>query len=443
MLCERQEFDAALAQLTEIPLDSGGDLAAAIGWVKSRREEALSRRLAEAIHSAREMRDRDPRGALRLLESLPEPLRNRPQVEPEIQSSRAAITKVERAAAIADIEELFAKSKISKARTRQREAVSRFGSDAELQALLARIEEAAHPKRSSAAEVRPVNRKPVWIVASCTAAALIVLGIWSLANRSAAPKPVSETTATQTQVEPPATTNTQPPPATTASSAPKEAPGKSPVTQIPAPQTSAKESSKAAATPAPAAPSLPVRPEPKSFEPPKSLPEPARQNADKGETTVAVLPPQLPPVAPPPAINTPSPGIPSVNPPPPAVSTNSQPTVAKSQPPSEASAITQVLAEFGAAFKRKDINTVSSLWPSMPNLRDYRKSFADNNYEVRQYSLDPQGSPEVQGDRAQVGVRLTASFAYKRGGGTDKPTPSAKTVLLEKRAGKWVITAIR
>jgi hypothetical protein len=79
----------------------------------------------------------------------------------------------------------------------------------------------------------------------------------------------------------------------------------------------------------------------------------------------------------------------------------------------------------------------------MPNLRDYRKSFSDNNYEVKQYTLEPQAPPEIQGDRAQVSVRLTANFAYKRGGGIDNPTPSAKTVLLEKKAGKWVITAIR
>jgi hypothetical protein len=92
---------------------------------------------------------------------------------------------------------------------------------------------------------------------------------------------------------------------------------------------------------------------------------------------------------------------------------------------------------------RKDINAVSSLWPNMPNLRDYQKSFADKNYVVVRYALEPQSPPEIQGDRAQVNVRLTSNIAFQRGGGVSNPTPSSKTVLLEKRAGKWVITAIR
>ena len=439
ILCGREEFDAALAKLTEVPPDSEGELAAAMDRVKSRREEALSRRLADAIHSARQLRDRDPRGALRLLENLPPPLRNRAEVEPEIQSSRAGIVQAERATAIADIEELFAKSKFSKARARHKEAVARFGSDAELQALLARMEEAASSKKSPAAEAPPTGRKPIWLAASVTAAALIVLGVWSLANRTPGAKPLPESAGTQTPVEPQAVNAPQP-----QSAAPASPSGNEPPAVQPAPQTPAKESPKAAANPAPAAASQPVRQEPKSFEPPKSAPEQPRQNADKGETTVAVLPPQLPPAAPPPAINTPSPAIPSPNPAP-AAPASTQPAASKSQPqpPSEAPAIQQVLAEFGAAFKRKDFNTVSSLWPTMPNLRDYRKSFSDNNYEVKQYTLEPQAPPEIQGDRAQVSVRLTANFAYKRGGGIDNPTPSAKTVLLEKKAGKWVITAIR
>ena len=447
MLCERQEFDAALAKLKETEPDSAGELAGAIDRVKSRQEEALSFRLAGAIHSVRELRDRDPRGALRLLENLPPALRNRPELEPEIQASRAAIAKAERAAAIAEIEEFLAKSKFSKARARQKEIVARFGSDAELQDLLARIEEAANArangKTSPAAEGRPSSRKPIWLAASVTAAALVILGVWSLANRPAAPVIPSETAGNQTPAQPQAVSTPQPP-VPAESSIGKEAP-EVPTPQNPAPQTPAKESSKAAANPAPTGAPRPVQQEPKSFVPPKSTPEPSRPNNDKGETTIAVLPPQLPPAAPPPGINTPAPAISATNPPPPAAPANSQPAVAKSQtqPASEAPAIEQVLAQFGAAFKRKDFNTVSSLWPNMPNLRDYRKSFADSNYEVRQYTLEPQSPPDVQGDRAQVSVRLTANFAYKRGGGTDNPIPSAKTVFLEKKAGKWVITAIR
>ena len=79
----------------------------------------------------------------------------------------------------------------------------------------------------------------------------------------------------------------------------------------------------------------------------------------------------------------------------------------------------------------------------MPNLGEYRKSFADRNYVVTRYALEPESPPEVQGARAQVNVRLTANISFQRGGGVSNPTPSSKTVLLEKRAGKWVITAIR
>jgi hypothetical protein len=451
ILCGREEFDAALAKLTEVPPDSAGELAAAMDRVKSRREEALSRRLADAIQAARELRDHDPRGALRLLENLPAPLKNRPEIEPEMQSSRAAIVTAERTGAIADIEELLAKSKFSKARARHKDAVARFGSDAEFQALLGRIEQAAGAKTSPKAsaktdpvrEARPVSRKPIWLAASVTVAALIVLGVWSIANRTPGAKPLPESPGIPSTPEPQAVNSPQPQSAAPASPSVKEPAAVQPTAQTPTPQTAAKESPKAPANPTPAAASQPAKQEPKAFEPPKSASDQPRQNADKGETTVAVLPPQLAPTTPPPAINTPAPAIPSGNLPQPTATTNTQPAVAKSQPPAEAPAIQQVLAEFGAAFQRKDFNAVSSLWPTMPNLRDYRKSFADSNYQVKQYTLEPQSPPEVQGDRAQVNVRLTANFAYKRGGGIDNPTPSSKTVLLEKKAGKWVITTIR
>jgi hypothetical protein len=127
----------------------------------------------------------------------------------------------------------------------------------------------------------------------------------------------------------------------------------------------------------------------------------------------------------------------------PAAPPAATPAATKAQPPSEAPAIEKVLADFGAAFTRKDIKTVSALWPGMPNLGDYRKNFSDKNYVVSRYALEPQDPPVIQGDRAQVNVRLTANISFQRGGGVSNPPPSSKTVLLEKKAGQWVITAIR
>ena len=127
-LCERQEFDAALAKLTVVRPDASGEIASALDRVKSLREEADRRRAAAAIQSARELRDRDPQGALRQLESLAQPLRSRPEIEPEIRACRQAIADAERSAALAVIAELCASGKFAKARKRHKEAIARFGS---------------------------------------------------------------------------------------------------------------------------------------------------------------------------------------------------------------------------------------------------------------------------------------------------------------------------
>ncbi len=359
-LCERQEFDAALAKLTAVQPDLSGEISSAIDRVKSLREEAATRRVAEVIHSARELRDTDPQGALRLLENLPQALRNRPEIEPEVQASRTAIARAERSAAIAGIEELCASAKFRKARTRHKEAVARFGTDAELTALLDRIEQAERAKKGPAKEGTPGIRKPIWAAAvGVAAAAIIVLGVWMSGNRTPASKPPAESQANPSQPERQAVTSA--PPAPVPSTNAKEPPPAAPV--IPA---KSKEPPAAPRTPVPSVASQPVREEPKQFAPPKSQPQPPAQNSDKGESTVAVLPPQLTATAPPAPINIPAPtGIPLPSPAPPAIPPPAQPAVAKSQTPSEATAIEQVLAEFGAAFTRKDINVVASLWPSI------------------------------------------------------------------------------
>jgi len=436
-LCERQEFDKALAMLPGAAPDSTGEIAAAIDRVNALREEAARRRVAEAIDSARKLRDRDPQGALRLLENLPPPLRGRPEIEPEIQETRTVIRKAERGTALAGIEELFAKNKFAKARTRHKEAVARFGADAELQAILDRIEQASKASKSSVVETRPAGKKPIWVAASIAAAALVVLGVWYVAHEPSRPTRVSESPGTQSPAEPPAVSSARPAPVAQPPSSARETAAAEPEAQA-----AAEGSPKTPLNPAPTITSQPVRQEPKVFEPPPATVEQPRQNNDKGTATVAVLPPQLPAAAPP-AISSPAPVVPLGNPPQPNIPASSQPPAPKAQPPVEASAIEQVLAEFGAAFTRKDIDAVASLWPSMPNLRDYRKSFADKNYVVVRYTLEPQSPPEIQGTRAQVNVRLTSNIAFQRGGGVANPTPSSKTVLLEEKAGKWVITAIR
>ncbi|MBZ5678267.1 MAG: protein kinase [Acidobacteriia bacterium] len=435
-LCQRQDFKTALAKLAQVRQDPNGEIASAIDRVKSLREEAATQRVAEVIQAARNLRDRDPQGAMRLLEGLPEPLRIRPEVTPEIQACRTAITKAERSAAILDVEQLFASGKVRKARTRHKEIIARFGADPEIDALLDRIEQAERARKAPAAEAP--KRKLIYVATGVAAVAIVVVGVWAISNRTPVSGPVPESQGNQSSAEPRAVNSPPPVPPPSSPSIAKE--------PVVAPLASGPQPKGPVAAPANPAPSAqPTRQEPKQVTPSKAEPEPPRQNNDKGETTVAVLPPQLPAAAPAPPINTPAP--PAVTPLPnatqPVIPTPTQPTAPKSQPPSEVPAIEQVLADFGAAFTRKDIKVVSDLWPTMPNLGEYKKYFADKNYVVSRYALEPQDPPVIQGERAQVNVRLTANISFQRGGGVSNPAPSSKTVLLEKRAGRWVITAIR
>jgi serine/threonine-protein kinase len=181
--CQREEFDGALRELGRGDLDAQ-EAAAWRARVEALREQALQRAAAEAIRIASNLRDQFPARALKGLEDLAEPLRSRPEIQAMIQECGAAVVALDRRAAIASIEDLRSRGKLGKAAERQREAVARFGPDAELSEVLTRIE-----ADSRARETAP---RKTWlgrsILAGAIAAAAVVGAlVWMHAHQASAP----------------------------------------------------------------------------------------------------------------------------------------------------------------------------------------------------------------------------------------------------------------
>jgi eukaryotic-like serine/threonine-protein kinase len=176
-LCEREEFDAALARLSAAPDDD--ELIRLRKRVKSQQRQALERRVAEAVQSAVKIRENDPQRAWKELQSLPEPLRSRPEIQTAAKECQQAITKAERQAAIASIEDLVARGKFRKARTSQAEAVARFGADPQFSKLLSEI--AVGLQRSP----KPFWAKPIPLAAGLGAFAILVTAVWIYVYRPA------------------------------------------------------------------------------------------------------------------------------------------------------------------------------------------------------------------------------------------------------------------
>jgi len=176
-LCERNEFDAALARLKAAPDDD--ELIRLRERVSSQQRQALERRVAEAVQSAVKTRERDPQRALKDLQSLPEPLRGRPEIQTAAKECQQAITKAERQAAIASIEDLVARGKFRKARTRQAEAEARFGADPQFSTLLSEIEVGL--QRSP----KPLWANPIPLTAGLGAFAILGTAVWIYVHRPA------------------------------------------------------------------------------------------------------------------------------------------------------------------------------------------------------------------------------------------------------------------
>jgi len=174
-LCEQDEFDAALARLATAPEDR--ELTQLRKRVQSDQRQALDRRVAAAIQAAANLRQRDPKRALQELQALPEPLRNRSEIQTAVQECQQAITAAERQAAIASIQDLVARGKFRKARTSQAEAVARFDADPQLSQLLSEIEVGI--QRSP----KPVWAKPIPLAAGFGTLAILGTAVWIYVHR--------------------------------------------------------------------------------------------------------------------------------------------------------------------------------------------------------------------------------------------------------------------
>jgi len=174
-LCEQDEFDAALARLTAAPEDR--ELIQLRKRVQSDQRQALDRRVAAAVQTAANLRAQDPKRALQELQALPEPLRNRPEIQTAVKECQQAITTAERQAAITSIEDLMARGKFRKARTGHAEAIARFGADPQFNKLLSEIEVGI--QRSP----KPVWAKPIPLAAGLGTLAVIGIAVWIYVHR--------------------------------------------------------------------------------------------------------------------------------------------------------------------------------------------------------------------------------------------------------------------
>ncbi len=187
-LCEQENFDAALLRLNALDPDVLGEAARSRDRVRVLKEQSERRRAAEAIRAASAIRAQDPGQALANLRALPEPIRSRPEVQAAIQECQGAIEAADKRAALAEIEDLFARGKLAKARKQHREAVERFGSNAAFDAVLARMEAPARK-----AEARPIRQESSpqipMILAVAFVVVAVVAGAWILLHRQPPPPP--------------------------------------------------------------------------------------------------------------------------------------------------------------------------------------------------------------------------------------------------------------
>jgi len=174
-LCQQDEFDAALARLAAAPADR--DLIQLRKRVESDQRQARDRRVAAAIQAAASLRQQDPKRALQDLQTLPEALRKRPEIQTAVKECQQAIATAERQAAIASIEDLVARGKFRKARTSHAEAVAHFGADPQFGKLRSEIE--AGIQRSP----KPVWAKPIPLAAGLGTLAVLGTAAWIYAHR--------------------------------------------------------------------------------------------------------------------------------------------------------------------------------------------------------------------------------------------------------------------
>jgi DNA-binding transcriptional regulator YbjK len=99
--------------------------------------------------------------------------------------------------------------------------------------------------------------------------------------------------------------------------------------------------------------------------------------------------------------------------------------------------IAKVLTVYAAAFQKKDLNLLRTVWPDLPQaaLAQAFRARGEIHSELR-----PLASAEFAGDRATVRcMRITQQVTQF---GRQKPVEEARTVRLRRESGRWVIYAI-
>jgi hypothetical protein len=98
--------------------------------------------------------------------------------------------------------------------------------------------------------------------------------------------------------------------------------------------------------------------------------------------------------------------------------------------------ISKVLAIYSAAFEKKDINLLKTVWPDLPAAL---AQALRGRGEIRS-QLRPLAPAEFSGDRASIScMRVTEQVTQF---GRQKPVEETRTVRLRRESGRWVIYAI-
>jgi hypothetical protein len=99
--------------------------------------------------------------------------------------------------------------------------------------------------------------------------------------------------------------------------------------------------------------------------------------------------------------------------------------------------ISKVLALYAAAFDRKDLTLLKSVWPGLP---EAALAPVFRGKGIIRSELRPLAEAEVSGSSASV--RCTRRTEQVTEFGRQKPVEQVLTVHLDKKDGRWVISAI-
>ena len=98
--------------------------------------------------------------------------------------------------------------------------------------------------------------------------------------------------------------------------------------------------------------------------------------------------------------------------------------------------ISKALSLYNAAFEKKDITLLKSVWPNLPAIL----SQAFRGKEAIRSQLHPLAPPEVTGDRASV--RCTRVTEQVTQFGRKKPVEDTPIVRMRRESEHWAIYAI-